>query len=108
MFGGGGGGGGRRDGGGGGGRRDGGGGRRDCGGGDEASAARVAALPTWCFHGESDSVVPVGLSRSMIAAIKAAGGTPVYSELEGIGHDSWTPAHRNPAVLDWLFAQRRR
>lgn len=79
-----------------------------CGGGDEASAARVAALPTWCFHGESDSVVPVGLSRSMIAAIKAAGGTPVYSELEGIGHDSWTPAYRNPAVLDWLFAQRRR
>jgi predicted peptidase len=44
----------------------------------------------------------------MIAAIKAAGGTPVYSELEGIGHDSWTPAYRNPAVLDWLFAQRRR
>ena len=79
-----------------------------CGGGDEASAARIATLPTWCFHGESDPVVPVGLSRSMIAAIKAVGGTPIYSELEGVGHDSWTPAYGNPAVLDWLFAQRRR
>jgi len=79
-----------------------------CGGGDEATAARIAPLPTWCFHGEADPVVPVGLSRSMISAIKAAGGTPIYSELEGVGHDSWTPAYRNPAVLDWLFAQRRR
>jgi|LakMenEpi03Aug12_release.lakeMendotaPanAssembly.Ray.scaffolds.fasta_scaffold465822_1 predicted peptidase len=78
-----------------------------CGGGDEASATRIAALPTWCFHGEADPVVPVGLSRSMIAALKAAGGTPIYSEFEGVGHDSWTPAYRNPAVLDWLFAQRR-
>ena len=79
-----------------------------CGGGDEASAANIAPLPTWCFHGDADPLVPVDLSRSMIAALKAAGGTPVYSELRGIGHDSWTPAYTNPAVLDWLFAQRRR
>jgi predicted peptidase len=79
-----------------------------CGGGDEATANRLTALPIWCFHGEADPLVPVGLSRSMIAAIKAAGGTPIYSELPGVGHDSWTPAYRNPAVLDWLFAQRRR
>jgi predicted peptidase len=79
-----------------------------CGGGDEATAPRLTKLPIWCFHGEADPVVPVGLSRSMIAAIKAAGGTPIYSELPCVGHDSWTPAYRNPAVLDWLFAQRRR
>jgi predicted peptidase len=79
-----------------------------CGGGDEATAHRLATLPIWCFHGEDDPLVPVGLSRSMIAAIKAAGGTPISSELPGVGHDSWTPAYRNPAVLDWLFAQRRR
>lgn len=79
-----------------------------CGGGDEATANRLTALPIWCFHGADDPLVPVALSRSMIAAIKAAGGTPIYSELPGVGHDSWTPAYRNPAVLDWLFAQRRR
>ena len=79
-----------------------------CGGADEATANRLAKLPIWCFHGEADPLVPVELSRSMIAAIKAAGGTPIYSEFEGVGHDSWTPAYRNPAVLDWLFAQRRR
>lgn len=79
-----------------------------CGGGDEATAPRLADLPLWCFHGTDDPLVPVELSRSMIAAVRAAGGVPVYSELAGVGHDSWTPAYRNPALLDWLFAQRRR
>jgi len=79
-----------------------------CGGGDAAVAGRLATLPLWCFHGSDDPLVPAELSRSMIAAIVAAGGTPIYSELPGVGHDSWTPAYRNPAVLDWLFAQRRR
>jgi predicted peptidase len=79
-----------------------------CGGGDAAVAARLVGMPLWCFHGSDDPLVPAALSRSMIAAIVAAGGTPIYSELPGVGHDSWSPAYRNPAVLDWLFAQRRR
>lgn len=79
-----------------------------CGGGDAAVAGRLVALPLWCFHGSDDPLVPAELSRSMIEAVVAAGGTPIYSELPGVGHDSWTPAYRNPAVLDWLFAQRRR
>jgi predicted peptidase len=70
-----------------------------CGGGDEATAPRLAKLPIWCFHGDADKVV--------IAAVRAAGGDPKYSELPGVGHDSWTPAYRDPAVLDWLFAQAK-
>jgi predicted peptidase len=78
-----------------------------CGGGDEATAPRLAKLPIWCFHGDADEVVPVGRSRSMIAALRSAGGDPMYSELRGVGHDSWTPAYGDLAVLDWLFAQRK-
>jgi len=78
-----------------------------CGGGDEATAPRLAKLPIWCFHGDADKVVPVERSRTMIAAVRAAGGDPKYSELPGVGHDSWTPAYRDPAVLDWLVSQRR-
>jgi predicted peptidase len=76
-----------------------------CGGGDEATAPRLAKLPIWCFHGDADTVVPVERSRTMIAAVRAAGGSPKYSELPGVGHDSWTPAYRDKAVLDWLFAE---
>ena len=78
-----------------------------CGGGDERVAGRIASLPTWCFHGDADTAVPVDRSRAMIAAVRAAGGRPIYSELAGVGHDSWTPAYRDGFVLDWLFAQRR-
>jgi predicted peptidase len=77
-----------------------------CGGGDEATTARLAKLPIWCFHGDADTVVPVERSRTMIAAVRAASGSPKYSELPGVGHDSWTPAYRDPAVLDWLFTQK--
>ena len=76
-----------------------------CGGGDETTAPRLARLPIWCFHGDADTVVPVERSRNMIAAVRAAGGCPRYSELPGVGHDSWTPAYRDPAVLQWLFGQ---
>lgn len=78
-----------------------------CGGGDEATAGKIASLPVWCFHGDADGAVPVERSRAMIAALRAAGGDPRYSELPGVGHDSWTPAYRDPAVLEWLFSQRR-
>jgi predicted peptidase len=78
-----------------------------CGGGDEATAPRLAGLPIWCFHGAADTAVPVARSRTMVEAVKAAGGTVTYSELAGVGHDSWTPAYRDPATLDWLFRQTR-
>jgi predicted peptidase len=77
------------------------------GGGDERVAARLAGLPIWCFHGDADKAVPVGRSREMIAAVRRSGGRPIYSELAGVGHDSWTPAYRDGFVLDWLFSQRK-
>lgn len=78
-----------------------------CGGGDERTAARLTKLPLWVFHGDADKAVPVERSRTMVAAVKSAGGTPRYTELPGVGHDSWTPAYRDPKLLDWLFGQRR-
>ena len=78
-----------------------------CGGGDEATAPKLKALPIWCFHGDIDKAVPVERSRTMVDAVKAAGGTAKYTEYAGVGHDSWTPAYRDPATLDWLFRQHR-
>jgi predicted peptidase len=78
-----------------------------CGGGDETTAPKLKGLPIWCFHGDADKAVPVERSRTMVEAVKAAGGTVQYTEYEGVGHDSWSPAYRDPATLDWLFRQRR-
>jgi predicted peptidase len=77
-----------------------------CGGGDAASAGKLVDIPIWVVHGTSDRVVPERLSREMVDAIKAAGGTVRYSALEGVAHDSWTPAYNRLEVISWMFKQR--
>jgi predicted peptidase len=78
-----------------------------CGGGDPDWAKRYVGLPVWAFHGDDDRAVPVGRSREMIEAIRAAGGRPKYTEYPGVGHDSWTRTYADDSFHDWLFAQRR-
>ena len=82
--------------------------------GDPATAAALVNLPIWAFHGAADQTVPVSGSRDMIGAIQAAGGHPRYSELPGVGHESWPYAYAilgkptpTPGFFAWLFAQSK-
>lgn len=78
-----------------------------CGGGDPSRASLIAKIPVWAFHGVDDPTVPVSESRSMIAAIQQAGGSPHYSEYKGVGHDVWLKAFQEKGLVDWLFAQHK-
>ena len=78
-----------------------------CGGGPESQAAKLIKLPIWCFHGDADTGVPVERSRKMIAAVKAAGGEPKYTEYPGVGHNSWERTYNNPEVIAWIFEQKK-
>lgn len=78
-----------------------------CGGGDTKKAAILKDMPVWNFHGDKDGAVRVQLSRDMIAAIRAAGGKPKYTEYPGVGHNCWTSAMQEPELLPWLFSQSR-
>lgn len=78
-----------------------------CGGGDTAKAADIAHIPVWVFHGGSDRVVKTQRSRDMVAALKAAGGSPKYTEYPGVGHNSWSATYANPDVYTWLFSQHK-
>jgi len=79
-----------------------------CGGGDEATAKNVKNLPVWAFHGAKDGVVKTKRTQNMIAAIEKAGGKPKYTEYPTTGHDSWKPAYAEPALLKWIFEQRKK
>lgn len=79
-----------------------------CSGADEATAEKIAKLPVWAFHGDKDTVVIPERSRNMIAAIKKAGGTPLYTEYPNVGHNSWDAAYADPKMMEWLFAQKRK
>lgn len=80
-----------------------------CGGGDESKADRLVNVKIWAYHGDKDEAVPVERSRRMIEAIKKAGGNPKYTELAGVGHNSWTPAYTDPnGPVKWMFEQEKR
>jgi predicted peptidase len=78
-----------------------------CGGGDPKQAERIKHLPCWAWHGDQDKAVPVERSREMVAALKAAGGQPRYTELAHIAHESWDAAYASPDLYTWLFKQVR-
>jgi predicted peptidase len=78
-----------------------------CGGADETTAAKIAKLPIWVFHGDKDGAVKVSRSRNMVEALKKAGGDPKYTEYKGVGHDSWTQTYADPKVMKWLFSQKK-
>ena len=62
--------------------------------------------PVWNFHGESDTTVPVSVSRDRIAARRKAGGRPLYTEYAGVDHNVWQWAFTEPELVNWVFAQR--
>jgi predicted peptidase len=79
-----------------------------CGGGDETSAKLIKDIPIWAWHGDKDRAVPTDRSRSMVKALKTAGGKPIYSELKGVGHGSWNNAYKpDSGLMKWMFKQKR-
>ena len=68
-------------------------------------ARRIRSLPVWIWHGGADSVVPVEESRRMADALREAGAAVAYTELPGVGHESWVPAFESAELPRWLLAR---
>ncbi len=77
-----------------------------CGGGDAELASAISDLPIWAWHGDIDSVIPAARSRQMIRALEAADGSPIYTEVEGRGHDVWVDVWSSRELWDWLYEQK--
>ena len=80
------------------------------GGGNPAKAYLYRDVPIWVFHGSADATVPVTQSQAMVAALKAAGGNPLYTEIAGGGHNIWDITYADGVIqqyglYDWMFAQ---
>jgi predicted esterase len=79
------------------------------GGADPKTAAAIKDIAVWAFHGSNDDIVPASATRDMIAALRAAGGSPKYTEVAGGGHVIWDSVYADTdhSLYAWLFAQRR-
>ena len=72
-----------------------------------ATADAIKHIPCWVWHGAADPTVKVEKSRELVAALTAAGGTPRYTELEYVTHNSWDAAYATNDLYAWLFAQKK-
>jgi predicted peptidase len=77
-----------------------------CGSATADDVSRAARTPLWNFHGDADGTVPVAISRTRVAALRKAGGHPLSTEYAGVDHNVWEWAFTEPALPEWLFAQR--
>lgn len=88
-----------------------------CGGYNAPSkACQIAGenLPVWAFHGDADTVVPLGRSTNMVKAINACLPTPNPEALmtiyPGVKHNAWDKAYapdhssHNPNVYEWMMS----
>jgi predicted peptidase len=77
------------------------------GGGDTRTASEIKDTPIWAFHGSADDLVPVSATENMIQALRDAGGTPRFTEVEGGGHVIWDPIYEDAShtLYPWLFSQ---
>ena len=73
---------------------------------DEIARA-IGQTPVWALHGADDMLVPARESRKLVAAMRRAGATPRYTEYADTGHsDAAEKAYNDPALWQWLLAQR--
>jgi predicted peptidase len=79
-------------------------------GGCDSSPATVAILktmPLWVWHGDNDGTVKPDSDRQMITALVKANAVDVrYTELKGVGHDSWSKAYSTDEVFEWLLQHK--
>ena len=74
-----------------------------CGGGPPERMAEIRDLPIWIWHGDADKTVPVDNSRRIAAALVAAKAAELrYTEVPGVGHNSWDTTYADDNVWKWL------
>jgi poly(3-hydroxybutyrate) depolymerase len=77
------------------------------GSGNPGAASIFKDVPVWDFHSLTDDTVSVSGSEDMIQALRAVGGTPIYTEYATGGHAIWLQAYSTPGLVEWTMAQSR-
>jgi poly(3-hydroxybutyrate) depolymerase len=77
------------------------------GNGDTNPAGAVAAIPFWFFHAADDGTVGVSGSDNLVAALRNAGGSVIYTRYDTGGHAIWPVAYTHPLLFAWIVSQQR-
>ncbi len=81
--------------------------------GDEAMRREIAEslakvnMPIWTFHGELDGAVPITETRTLVEAVKVAGGSAKASYYADLNHNCWDKAYRDEPLEAWFLSHRK-
>src|SRR5260370_11155768 len=78
-----------------------------CGGVDYVDSLRLRDVPIWAFHGEKDPIIPVQESRRLVELVNQIGGKARLTTYPNAGHNCWDRAYNDPALWDWMLAQKK-
>ncbi len=78
-----------------------------CGETPDHYAGWLGDLPIWVFHGEEDRTIAIRESDEMVAALRKNGNPVRYTRYPGTGHNAWDQAFSDPALYEWLMAQKK-
>lgn len=68
----------------------------------ELPVTALRNTPVWAFHGMADPIVAAQQSQRLVAELKEAGGNPLLTLYDGVGHNSWDLAYRHSGLAEWL------
>lgn len=66
---------------------------------------KIAAIPTWIFHGLLDDVVDVNYSSVIYKRLKACNANVKLTIFDDANHDSWSRVYDNPEIYEWMLQQ---
>ena len=71
------------------------------------AATAIKHVPIWSLHSALDETADVSTSRSLVQALRQAGGNPIYTEFASGPHlESIMLEFSMPPAIDWLLKQR--
>jgi predicted peptidase len=74
-----------------------------------ADLAALKEVPIWAFHGAADTSVPAWESEILVKALQQMGSNVRFTLYPDADHEqAWLRAYADPALYDWLAAQRLR
>ena len=65
----------------------------------------IRHVPVWSFYGANDS--SPSATRAGVANLRRTGCNIIYTEYANGGHNVWDEAYNNPALVNWMYSQRR-
>lgn len=74
-----------------------------CGSGICWYAGALKDIPTYIFHGDCDTVIPITESTTMLKNINLSGGNAKIEIYNGVGHNAWDFAYKGDKLYNWML-----